>query len=321
MGQTLFAPSGTLGSSTTANVGIGASNPSARLQIKGSDTYDAVLRLTNSGTTGGDWSLISTNAHWTAGGNKLLISYKAPGTTTTKFSIDSLGSVGIGTAYPETRLFVEGGAVTLHNPTDSPFGYNIDMDIAGGWAREYSFSYGGTGKLFSFGVFATSGTLYYGYIGGNTTTGTVHPHPWMAFLPSGNVLIGKTAQTNAAYKLDVNGNVRANKVVVNTTGADFVFDPGYALPSLDSLNGYIQTYRHLPDVSPAETMQREGLDVGDNQIKLLQKVEELTLYVIDLYKQQQLQNKEIAALKKENLALKQQLQIKCLNRKQTFPNR
>jgi hypothetical protein len=43
------------------------------------------------------------------------------------------------------------------------------------------------------------------------------------------VLIGKTSQTNLAYKLDVNGNIRANKIVVNTTGADFVFDPGYHL--------------------------------------------------------------------------------------------
>lgn len=112
----------------------------------------------------------------------------------------------------------------------------------------------------------------------------------------GNVLIGKATQTNPAYKLDVNGNIRANKVVVNTTGADYV---------LDSLDGYIRKYHHLPGVLPAGQMQREGLDVGDNQAILLQKIEELTLYVIRQNKfilEQQIAMKklstEVAALKK-----------------------
>lgn len=84
------------------------------------------------------------------------------------------------------------------------------------------------------------------------------------------------------YKLDVNGSIRANKVVVNTTGADFVFDPAYDLLPLSKLGKYIQVHRHLPGIQPATEMQQQGLDVGDNQTKLLQKIEELTLYVIDL---------------------------------------
>lgn len=122
----------------------------------------------------------------------------------------------------------------------------------------------------------------------------------------GNLLVGKTSQTNSSYKLDVNGNIRANKVVVNTTGADYVFDSTYRLPELDSLDGYIRKYHHLPGVLPAGQMQREGLDVGDNQAILLQKIEELTLYVIRQNKfilEQQIAMKklstEVAALKKQ----------------------
>jgi hypothetical protein len=103
---------------------------------------------------------------------------------------------------------------------------------------------------------------------------------------AGNVLIGKTSQTNTSYKLDVNGNIRANKVVVNTTGADFVFDSSYSLLQLDSVENYIRQNRHLPGIAPASEMQSQGIDVGENQTRLLQKIEELTLYIIELNKGQ-----------------------------------
>jgi hypothetical protein len=96
----------------------------------------------------------------------------------------------------------------------------------------------------------------------------------------GNVLIGKTSQVNTAYILDVAGNIRANQIVVNSTGADFVFTPFYHLHSLSSLKKYIDQNHHLPEIPSAQQMQTDGLNVGDNQVKLLQKVEELTLYTI-----------------------------------------
>ena len=105
---------------------------------------------------------------------------------------------------------------------------------------------------------------------------------------SGNVLIGKSSQSNSTYKLDVAGSVRANAVTVNTTGADFVFDSAYALPGLSEVAVYIKANHHLPQIASAADMQKDGLNLGDNQIKLLQKVEELTLYAIDADKQIQL---------------------------------
>ena len=107
---------------------------------------------------------------------------------------------------------------------------------------------------------------------------------------SGNVIIGKTSQSNSTYKLDVNGKIRANEIVVNTTGADFVFEDDYNLPSLGEVETFIQQNRHLPGVPSAATMQQDGMGVSEVTTILLQKIEELTLYVIE-------QQKEIEALR------------------------
>jgi len=116
---------------------------------------------------------------------------------------------------------------------------------------------------------------------------------------NGNVLIGKTTQINTGYLLDVAGTARANGVVVNSSGADFVFDPTYHLSPLSELKRYVSINHHLPEIPSAKTMQTEGLNIGDNQTKLLQKVEELTLYLIEKDKQLTKQQAEIDMLKKE----------------------
>lgn len=137
----------------------------------------------------------------------------------------------------------------------------------------------------------------------------------------GNVLIGKTSQINSNYRLDVAGNVRANKVVVNTTGADFVFDSSYQLSPLKDVAKYIQLNKHLPNIEPAKQIQENGLDIGDNQTILLKKIEELTLYLIKQNKKIEDQNKKTEKLEKENedmknQLLKQQKEIEQLKSKQ-----
>ncbi|TAM94749.1 MAG: hypothetical protein EPN39_16775 [Chitinophagaceae bacterium] len=113
----------------------------------------------------------------------------------------------------------------------------------------------------------------------------------------GNVLIGKTSQTNSSYKLDVNGNIRANQVTVNATGADYVFDSTYHLPSIDSLSEYIKLHHHLPGIPSTKVMQHNGMNVGDAYTKLLGKVEEMTLYLVTL-------QEEVTELKTENNQLR-----------------
>ena len=83
---------------------------------------------------------------------------------------------------------------------------------------------------------------------------------------------------------------------MNASGADFVFDKSYQLRSLDDVNSYIQQHQHLPEIPSAKQMQEEGMSVDQMVIKLLQKVEELTLYTIQqeerIKELEQKQNKE-----------------------------
>ncbi len=125
------------------------------------------------------------------------------------------------------------------------------------------------------------------------------------FETTGGVGIG-TRQIPSDYKFAVNGAILCKevKVVENLSGADFVFEPDYKLMSVDSLSEYIETNKHLPDVPSANEMQNEGLDLADMNILLLQKVEELTLYIIELNKRNEELNKRLEKLEKENNSLK-----------------
>jgi len=106
----------------------------------------------------------------------------------------------------------------------------------------------------------------------------------MVIANNGNVLINKSSQENNAYRLDVNGKVRANELVVNTSGADFVFEKDYRLRPLSEVEAFIRANGHLPDMASAKEMQKDGLTIGEMSTKLLQKIEEMTLHQIALEK-------------------------------------
>lgn len=108
---------------------------------------------------------------------------------------------------------------------------------------------------------------------------------------NGNVGIG-SATPDA--KLTVKGRVHAEEVVVDiNVPADYVFKSSYELMSLNEVEQFIKTNNHLPEIPSASEIKENGLNMGEMQNKLLQKVEELTLYMIEL--------------KKENEALKIQM--------------
>ena len=121
---------------------------------------------------------------------------------------------------------------------------------------------------------------------------------------SGNVGIGIETPTQ---KLDVNGNIKgtnfyangtvfANGVKVETTKwSDFVFDKEYKLLPLEEVKAHIEEHKHLPDVPSEKEVLQEGINVAEMQAKLLQKIEELTLYVI----QQDVKNKALEQEMKE----------------------
>jgi hypothetical protein len=117
----------------------------------------------------------------------------------------------------------------------------------------------------------------------------------MRITSSGNVGIGTTTPQS---KLDVCGTIRATEVKVETGWCDFVFEDNYNLRSLDEVETHIKEHKHLPDIPSAKEIKENGLGVSEMLAKQMQKIEELTLYVIELKKENEAIKKKLAALKK-----------------------
>jgi hypothetical protein len=114
---------------------------------------------------------------------------------------------------------------------------------------------------------------------------------------NGNVGIGTNAPDQ---RLTVNGTLHGKEVIVDLSipGPDYVFEKNYALPSLDSVKMYIDQHKHLSEVPPACEMEQNGIRLGDMNMLLLKKVEELTLYMIELKSENQELKKRIDSLEK-----------------------
>ncbi|MFY0255064.1 hypothetical protein ACDQ55_14035 [Chitinophaga sp. 30R24] len=229
------------------------------------------------------------------------------------------GNIGIGITSPRTMLELSGNSVernaspfiTLNNRgANTTYGtIHVLGGILGSAYRDIRDPAYVTGMWFerlpAVSGLSSGGDIVFGATTEPLLLSEALPAERMRITSIGNVLIGKSTQNNTKYKLDVDGVVRANRLVVNATGADFVFDPAYPLLSLQALDKYVQTNRHLPEIAPAAQMQQEGLDVGDHQIKLLQKIEELTLYLIEVNKTLEKQQTTINQLTNQLEALQQ----------------
>lgn len=105
---------------------------------------------------------------------------------------------------------------------------------------------------------------------------------------SGDVSIGY-GENNAptGYKLAVDGAIIAERIRVELSGAwpDYVFTPEYSLMPIAELKSSIAQNGHLPGIPAASEMENEGMDLGDMQKRMMEKIEELTLYIIDLQDQ------------------------------------
>ncbi|PRY48080.1 hypothetical protein B0I27_11614 [Arcticibacter pallidicorallinus] len=209
------------------------------------------------------------------------------------------GSVGIGTTAPRAMLdvaaFVNGGSL------GSVFARQVEGDHEGAGTfvgvRAHGTQFEVGSKSFSiehsfYGQANSAINFHRGNdrVGGEISFSTSSNIEQMRITESGNVGIGTS---NPTYKLTVAGNiaVREVKVTVNA-GADFVFHDNYNLKPLPELESFIKKNNHLPEIASAKEMESEGMNLSEMNIKLLQKIEELTLYVIK-------QQKDIEELRTE----------------------
>jgi hypothetical protein len=120
------------------------------------------------------------------------------------------------------------------------------------------------------------------------------------------------------FKLDVLGTIRAWGLKINNKKtADFVFAKDYKLPSLSEVETFVNKNNHLPGIASASEMEKNGVEIGEFQITLLQKIEELTLYSIQLKKENETQAKANTDLQQQLLDMKKELELikKLLNEK------
>jgi hypothetical protein len=125
---------------------------------------------------------------------------------------------------------------------------------------------------------------------------------FMQIEDNGKITIGNPGNMNGNYKLYVETGIITEKLKIATVNnwADYVFDKKYKLLSLNEVDKFIQINKHLPNVPSAEEVAKEGIDMAKMDAKLLEKIEELTLYVIQL-------NKKIEQLEKDNKATKKKI--------------
>ena len=115
----------------------------------------------------------------------------------------------------------------------------------------------------------------------------------------GNVGIGTAAPQ---YKLAVNGTIGAKEVIVTNTGwADYVFKPRFRLRTLKEVDAYIKQHHHLPEIPSEMEVNERGVGLGEMQVKLLAKIEELTLHMIQADKKNRELQERIARLEERTI--------------------
>ena len=241
---------------TSGSVSIGTATVDAKLSVYAA-TPSALLSLWSGSSVANLKMGIASNYAWiqTYGAQPLRINdigndvyFNAGG-----------GKVGIGTTSPDAKFTIKElapGAIFSMSATGANAYFKMGVAAEYAWLQSYGprplrINDSGNDVLFNVG--------------------------------GGNVGIG-TATTDA--KLTVKGVIHAQEVKVDLSvpGPDYVFESNYKLLSLVDLNKYIQENKHLPEVPSAKEFEQGGVNVSEMNMLLLKKVEELTLYVIELEK-------------------------------------
>lgn len=303
-------------------VGIGTTSPSHLMHINGGDLFvqssSGLIRFGYAGSN--EWQMATT------GGGADLRWYTTTngGTTITpRHYFQQNGNMGIGgfsgPGLPLGRLDVIGAGTTSSTNTfllrnsllDTIMRVRDDGRMGIGYnGSSYgrTLNLGGTGMNFympnegDFGgaifptdtslvIWSNSGTndkLVFQPSWGNVGVGTYSPKAKLHL--NGAMLIGSTsARIATGYQLSVDGKIIAEEVKVQLSSSwpDYVFADNYKLMPLDELEKSIRQNRHLPNIPAAVVVEKEGISLGDMNKRLIEKVEELTLYIIELNKKNQ----------------------------------
>lgn len=122
-------------------------------------------------------------------------------------------------------------------------------------------------------------------------------------LSTGQILMGRPNPTGYVFKgtrtLNVQGGIIADsmRIALSNNWADYVFDKEYKLMPLEELKNYVEINKHLPNIPSAEEVKAEGIQVADMNVKLLEKIEELHLYVLQQQEKIKAQQQQIDELK------------------------
>ena len=210
------------------------------------------------------------------------------------------GKVGIGLTNPRCMLTILSGTINTSNNTEV-------LQLAGRNPMQLFSDENGTDFAYLKGVTDNSVTPQYPYAGleiGAAPNTVIYLSanygPVLTIASNNNVGIGTT---NPTYKLSVNGNIRSKEVVVETGWADYVFNEKYKLAPLENVEKFSLQNKHLPNIPSAKEVEEKGLFLGDTQKRMMEKIEELTLYLIEANRQLKKSVNEIDELKVKVAAL------------------
>jgi hypothetical protein len=201
------------------------------------------------------------------------------------FQTEVGGAAGASVKYDAVKIRHDGN-VFLYNRlgfANSAYNSNIRGYQSGPYANNLGF------------VFQTE-------LGG--AAGASVPYDAVFITHAGNVGIGTSLSSNPnSYKLAVKGTIGAQEVIVektSSTWSDYVFENTYNLRPLSQVESYIKENKHLPEIPSAKEVEANGINLGEMDALLLKKIEELTLYTIEI-------NKKMEEMKKENDELKEKV--------------
>ncbi|NMN37161.1 hypothetical protein [Pedobacter sp. SG918] len=209
--------------------------------------------------------------------------------------IDGSGKVGIGTLNPESKLHLQDGSVfikTLRTGSNSEYPLISGTQAVNGTSGHagiylYEDGSGGFGQA--------SGLAF------KVSVNDASPATAMLIKANGNIGIGTDTPRE---KFSVNGNIRAREIKVEATNwPDYVFEEGYDIGTLEGLEGYIKANKHLPDMPNAKAVEANGIAVSEMLKLQQQKIEELTLQLIEV-------NKKVVILQQQNQVNKKKIKIK-----------